>query len=190
MSDQTAGGTATSEATTKLATVAAAGAAVAVFMGVYGRVHDPTGETVVTAFFSGQLQLKVWFATVAALLGGFQLYTSLWMWGRVGGGARPSWLGPAHRLSGIVAFLFSLPVAYHCLWALGFAETNNRAIAHSLFGCLFYGAFVAKVLAVRNRGLPKRTLPWLGGLAFATLTLAWLTSSVWFFTSLDGRDLF
>ena len=32
------------------------GAATAVLLGTYGRVHDPTGETALTAFFSGQLQ--------------------------------------------------------------------------------------------------------------------------------------
>ena len=37
-----------------------AGALVTVALGVYGRVHDPTGETVVTAVFSGQIQFKAW----------------------------------------------------------------------------------------------------------------------------------
>ncbi len=174
----------------RLLGVAGVGAAVAVFLGAYGRVHDPTGETVVQAFFSGQIQLKVWFATVAVILAGFQLYSSLWMWGRVGSDTRPAWLGDAHRLSGIAAFLFTLPVAYHCLWSLGFAETNGRAIAHSVLGCVFYGAFAAKVLALRSRGLPKTTLPIVGGLTFAALVLAWLTSSVWFLTTDPGVSLF
>lgn len=178
------------QATTNLVMVAAVGAAVALFLGVYGRVHDPTGETVWIAVFSGQIQFKVWLATLAVGLAGFQLYSSLWMWGRVGPETRPPWLGDVHRISGIAAFLVTLPVVYHCLWSLGFAETNTRAIAHSIVGCVFYGAFAAKVLALRTRGLPKPTLPVIGGLTFAALVLAWLTSSVWFLTSDLGAPIF
>jgi hypothetical protein len=95
----------------------------------------------------------------------------------------PPWLGDAHRLVGIVAFALTLPVAYQCLWGLGFESTDTRVLVHSILGCVFYGAFTAKVLAVRMHGLPDRTLPILGGLVFAVLVGIWLTSSVWFFTS-------
>ena len=56
-------------------------------------------------------------------------------------------------------------------------------LLHSLLGCIFYGAFTIKVLAVRVHGLPGWTLPMVGGLVFAVLVGIWLTSSVWFFTS-------
>ena len=140
-------------------------------------------------FFSGQLQLKVWFATIAMALAAFQLFTAFAIYGKLGDRSWPKWFPGAHRLSGILAFIFSLPVAYHCLWSLGFAETNGRAVAHSFFGCVFYGAFASKVLAVRSSGLPKNVLPLVGGLTFAALTIAWLTSSVWFLTSDLGEDL-
>ena len=64
-----------------------------------------------------------------------------------------------------MAFLFTLPVAYHCLWSLGFAETGARQIAHSIFGCAFYGAFATKMLVLRIDGLPRYVLPICGGLA-------------------------
>jgi len=54
--------------------------------------------------------------------------------------------------------------------------------AHSLGGCLFYGAYAAKMLALRARGLPGWALPVLGGGVLATLLLLWLTSALWFFT--------
>jgi hypothetical protein len=54
---------------------------------------------------------------------------------------------------------------------------------HSILGCVFYGAIVTKVLAVRMRGLPDRTLPLVGGFVFAVLVGIWVTSSFWFFTS-------
>lgn len=166
-----------------------AGAAVAVLLGVYGREHDGTNETVVTLFFAGQIQLKVWFVTIAVALAVFQLATALRLYGKL---ARPkvlpSWLGDAHRLSGTLAFLFSLPVAYHCLWSLGFSNDSgfNRVFIHSLFGCLFYGAFASKVLIVRNHSMPSWALPVAGGAAFAALVALWVTSAGWFFTSFDG----
>ena len=56
-------------------------------------------------------------------------------------------------------------------------------LVHSILGCVFYGAFTVKVLAVRMRGLPDRMLPLVGGFVFAVLVGIWLTSSFWFFTS-------
>jgi len=49
-----------------------------------------------------------------------------------------------------LAFLFSLPVVYHRLWSLGFQSGSTRVLLHSIFGCLVYGAFAAKVLIVRT----------------------------------------
>jgi uncharacterized membrane protein YdjX (TVP38/TMEM64 family) len=51
---------------------------------------------------------------------------------------------------------------------------------HSVLGCLFYGAFVAKVLVVRSRSLPGIALPVAGGLTFAILVGVWVTSGLWF----------
>ena len=68
-----------------------------------------------------------------------------------------------HRISGRLAFIASLPVAYHCLWSLGFQDTDTRVLAHSLLGCAVYGAFAAKVTIVRSKGLPGLALPVAGG---------------------------
>lgn len=164
----------------------ALGSAVAVGLGVYGNVHDPTGRSLVTLFFTSTISLKVWLATVSLGLAGFQLVSALRIWGRIGSGPTPAWLGPAHRISGTAAFVVSLPVAYHCLWALGFtADAGARVLIHSLIGCLFYGAFAAKVLAVRNHNLPGYVLPVVGGLVFTALVVVWLTSSLWFFTTIE-----
>jgi hypothetical protein len=54
---------------------------------------------------------------------------------------------------------------------------------HSLCGCLFYGAFVAKMLVLTRPGTPRWSLPVLGGLLFTALVALWLTSSVWFFST-------
>lgn len=161
------------------------GAAVSVALGVYGSVHDPSGESLVTLAFTATINLKVWFATFALALAVFQAVSAAVIYGKLGSGG-PTWLGPAHRLSGTGAFLISIPVAYHCLWALGFqADDGARIFVHSLLGCAFYGAFAAKVLVVRAKGLPGWMLPAAGGTVFAVLVGIWLTSSLWFFTTIE-----
>jgi hypothetical protein len=166
--------------------VLALGAAVAVALGVYGNVHDATGRSLVTLFFSATINLKVWFGTLALALAGFQLWSALRIYGRVGSGDVPEWANRAHRISGTAAFWISIPVAYHCLWALGFtADAGFRVLAHSILGCFFYGAFVAKVVSVRRTDLAGWVLPVLGGTVFSTLVLIWFTSSFWFFTSVE-----
>ena len=52
----------------RLVLVLLTGGAVAVALGVYGKVHDPTHEQPYTLFFSSTIQLKVWFATAALAL--------------------------------------------------------------------------------------------------------------------------
>ena len=160
------------------------GAAVAVGLGVYDRTHAGTGRTF-PLFFTGQFQLKSWFATVAALLALFQVASALRIYGKIKVPAKaPSWLGDAHRLSGTLAFLFSLPVAYHCLWSLGDRDLGStRVVVHTIVGCAFYGVFATKMLVVRDHDSPKWALPLLGGLAFAGLVVIWLTSALWFFNN-------
>ena len=166
-------------ASVKLLVAAAAGAAVALALGVYGHVHDPSQKLVFTLFFSSTIAMKVWLGTVAVAFAVVQVSTALWLYGKLPWQA-PPWAADLHRISGRLAFLFSLPVAYHCLWSLGFQDTDGRVLAHSLLGCAFYGAFVTKVTVVRSKGLPGVALPIAGGLTFALLVAAWFTSAFWF----------
>ena len=171
-------------ANARLLAAAGVGAAVAVALGVYGRVHDPTYQGIATFGFPAVLPMKAWFTTGAAVLALAQLGSALWMWGRLPIAAQPpAWVAPAHRWLGTAAFLVSLPVAYHCLWALGFQDTSTRVLAHSLLGCAFYGAFATKLLLLRSRRLPAWALPVTGGLLVCLLCAVWLTSSLWFFTN-------
>jgi hypothetical protein len=129
----------------RLVAAAVAGGAVAVALGVYAEVHDPANEQPYRLFFTGTIQLKAWFATLALVFAGFQVVSALRLYGRIGDPETvPDWLGDAHRLSGTLAFLVTLPVAYHCLWSLGFSDLDTRTLLHSIFGCAFYGAFVTK----------------------------------------------
>lgn len=103
---------------------------------------------------------------------------ALMMYGRVPG---PTWSSARHRWSGRVAFLVSVPVAVHCLCAMGYQTYETRVLLHSVLGCFFFGAFSAKMLLLRSERLPGWLLPIVGGLVLTALTIIWLTSALWFF---------
>jgi Family of unknown function (DUF6529) len=88
-----------------------------------------------------------------------------------------------HRLSGYLTILLTLPVAYHCIFLLGFETTSPRVAIHSVVGSAFYGAFLVKLILVRSRGLSGWVLPVAGGLLFAILAGLWLTSSLYLFST-------
>ena len=123
------------------------GALVAVGLGVFGKVHEPQFFSVSIAGFSSGTAVKAWLATLAVVLGLFQLVSAFAMYRLIPGGRAPAWMGAAHVWSGRLAVLASVPVAVHCLYALGFQETDSRVLFHSLFGCFFYGVFVTKMIA-------------------------------------------
>jgi hypothetical protein len=163
--------------------VAGVGALVALSIGIYAKAHDPASDLAITLGFKDTITMKVWLASVALLFALVQAGSALWMYGRLPVRDAPGWIGDAHRISGRLAFLFSLPVAYHCLYQLGFQDASARVLAHSLLGCAFYGAFATKVLVVRSHSLPGNRLPLAGGLVFTLLVAVWLTSAGWFIGS-------
>jgi hypothetical protein len=158
----------------------AAGAVVSVALGVYGHEHEPTGQAITTFGFGSLIAMKVWLASIAGGLALVQLTTALWMYGKL---RRPAGraVSIVHRLSGATAVVVSLPVAYHCLWSLGFQSYETRVLVHSLFGCVFYGAFV--ILALNSKTGPGWMLPVAGGLLFSAIVVIVLTSSIWYFTT-------
>jgi hypothetical protein len=168
-------------------TAFAVGAVIALLVGVFGRVHDPTLSGTTTLGFTTVLEMKVAISIAIAPLLLLQLLGALWMYGKLGGSA-PSWVGPAHRGIGTIALLFSVFVAYHCLWALGLEvghlpdgeAVSVRTLVHGLIGCLVIGTIVVKLVAVRSRRAPGWFLPVAGGLLFTLLVLALVTSAVWY----------
>ncbi|MBC7560490.1 MAG: hypothetical protein H7270_14345 [Dermatophilaceae bacterium] len=161
------------------AAAVAAGAVVSVALGVYGGQHQPTGQATFTLGLGSMIAMKVWLALAVGVLALVQLVSALWMYGKLG---RPAGRAVAitHRLSGTTAILVSLPVAYSCLWSLGFQSYDTRVLVHSLFGCVLYGAFVTKILALRSRTSPGWLLPLAGGLLFSAIVIVVLTSAVWY----------
>jgi phosphatidylglycerophosphate synthase len=168
-------------------TAFAAGAVVALLVGVFGRVHDPTLDGTTTLGYPTVLAMKTVVATVIGVLIVVQLLTALWLYGKLGIRA-PSWLGKAHRTTGATTLVLSLFVAYHCLWSLGLEvgklpdgePVSTRTFVHGLLGCAVLGAIVVKIVAVRSRRAPGWFLPVAGGLLFSLLVLALSTSAAWY----------
>jgi Family of unknown function (DUF6529) len=171
-------------ASRRLLIIALVGAAISLTLGIYANAHTPSSDLTITLGFKSTITMKVWLTTIALVFAVIQFITALWMYGRLPVGPAPAWLGDVHRISGRIAFIVSLPVAYHCLYQLGWQHTSTRVLLHSIFGCLFYGAFAAKVLIVRSRGLPSVALPIAGGLTFVILVYIWLSAGLWYIDKL------
>ena len=159
------------------------GALVALTLGIYGRLHHPTGIAINIAGFTSPGYVKSWLATVATVFAVVQVVSALVMYGKVPRVAAPSWIGGLHRWSGRIAFIVAVPVAIHCLYALGFQNYSTRVLLHSLLGCAFFGAFTVKMLILPKRGLPGWVLPVVGALVFTLLVAIWFTSAYWFFST-------
>ena len=143
-----------------------------------------TYTDLVTTLFSSPIAAKAWLATAAVALALVQVTTAARMWGKLGFlRVRGPWVARVHRWSGRLAFLFTLPVFFHCVTILGFDTPDTRVAVHSLAGTFIYGVFAAKVLIVRDRSLPGWALPAAGVTMASVLALLWLTSSLWYFTN-------
>jgi hypothetical protein len=173
----------------------AAGAAVAVLIGVFGRVHDPTLDGTTTLGFHTVIQMKVVVTTVIAVLVVGQLVGALVLYGKLPITA-PSWLGKAHRASGATALVLAVFVAYHCLWSLGLEyghladgeKVGARTVVHGVLGCAVFGAAVVKVAAVRAKRAPGWFLPLAGALLFTLFVAVVLTSAVWYYANYGWPD--
>src|SRR5207253_7470388 len=136
---------------------------------------------------SSTIAAKAWFASAAIGFALVQVLTAARIFGKLRGvvpsGVFGIAVGTVHRWSGRLAFVCTLPVAFHCIFILGFQTSSPRVLAHSLVGSFFYGVFAVKVFAVRERALPGWALPLAGATVFAVLTTLWLTSSFWYFTN-------
>jgi hypothetical protein len=155
-------------------------ALVSLTVGLVARSTEPGPKHYFQLVFSDPIHMKVWLATAAATLAVFQIFSAAWIFRKLPW-SRPPWINAAHRWSGRTAFVLTLPVAYHCIFNLGFQDATSRTLAHSLLGCAFFGAFAAKVLIVRLHRYPSWVLPTAGGLLFGILIAVWYTSALWFF---------
>jgi plastocyanin len=167
------------------------GVAVAVAAGVYLATQLITPDINTSLFgqsAANVFSLKSWLANGVLALVAFQLYSALWIYGRMSW-RKPRWLGRAHRASGYAAIALSLPIAYHCLFAYGFRDFDRRTVVHSIAGCFFYGAFAAKVIVVRWPRLPGWALRVAGGTMVTLVVVLWYSSALWYFNNFDSPGL-
>ena len=159
------------------------GCAVALALGLYARLHHPAPYALDIAGFSSPLYAKSWLTTAAVVFAIVQVVTGLRIY-RQPAAPAPAWMAAVHRWSGRIAILLTVPVLVHCIYSLGFQTYSARVLVHSVFGCIFYGAFVAKMLSlVRRNSMPRWVMPVLGGVVFVSLIVLWATSALWLFTT-------
>src|SRR5262245_55020334 len=114
-----------------------------------------------TAVFSSAIAGKAWFATAAIVLAVVQVSTGARIFGklqRVLPIPHPV-VKRIHRWSGRLAFVCTLPVAFHCIFILGFRTADARVLVHSIVGSFVYGVFAVKVFFVHDREHPRWVLP-------------------------------
>src|SRR5919198_4583530 len=129
---------------------------------------ESTWTDAMTSVFSSGIAGKAWFATAALAFGVVQVSTGARIFGklqRVVPIGRP-YVNRVHRWSGRLAILCTLPVAFHCIFILGFKTTDARVLVHSILGSFVYGVIVVKLLMVHSRTHPGWSLPLAGGTLF------------------------
>lgn len=138
----------------------------------------------VTSVFSTPIAFKAWFASAAALFAVVQVLTGARIFGKLTGivPVPPPRVNRIHRWSGRLAILCTLPVAFHCVFILGFQTGDARVLIHSVLGTFLYGVVAVKLFFVHDADHPRWTLPLVGGTLFTVLALLWSTSSLWYFT--------
>jgi hypothetical protein len=134
-------------------------------------------------FFSDTLHMKAWLITAVLLLGLGQLLTASRIYQLVRFPPKGRFYHLVHRWSGRTAIVLTLPVAYHCIFMLGFGTNDSRVYIHSLLGSFLYGVLVAKLFIVHTNGFRGWVLPLAGGVLFCILVGLWLTSAFWFFSN-------
>jgi hypothetical protein len=145
---------------------------------------NSTYTDVMTSVFSSTIAGKAWLASAAGALALVQVSTGARIFGKLQGVIRlpHDLVKGIHRWSGRLAVLCTLPVAFHCIFLLGFQTTSARVLAHSIVGSLFYGIVAVKLFFVHDPSHPRWVLPVVGGSVFAAIAALWGTGSLWYFT--------
>lgn len=171
----------------RLAGIGALSVGVAVALYVAGRVHTPDpASSLFGRQYLAAVGLKAGLGTVALGLAALQVLLALWIYRKLPlAGQAPRQVRLSHRVLGFILFALTVPVALHCLLTYGVQLTSARVAVHSVAGCFFYGAFVAKVLLVRTKRLPGWALPLAGGTLAVVFGVLWYTSALWYLNGLQ-----
>jgi uncharacterized protein DUF6529 len=177
------GATGRRPAAARLAGIGLLAAGVAVALYVAGRLHTPNYNfSLFGRVGLGAVMLKSTLASIALGAAALQVLLALWIYRKLPLAASPPRpVRLAHRIIGFALLALTVPIALHCLIAYGVQLTSLRVAVHSLAGCFFYGAFVAKVLLVQSRRLPGWALPVAGGALAVVVGVLWYTSALWYY---------
>ncbi len=77
-------------------------------------------------FFTDTLQMKTWLVTAAVVLACGQLLTAARIYELLHFPPKGRFYHSVHRWPGRDAIVFTLPVAYHCVFLLGFGTRSPR----------------------------------------------------------------
>jgi len=170
---------------------AAVSVAVALAIWFVARHHTPDSNSgLFGAHYTQAVDLKARLGSALWCLALIQFGLALWMYGRLPGvQAAPRPVHTGHRVVGLIAFLLSVPIAYHCVVTYGVETTNARVAIHSVCGCVLYGAFVVKVLVVRSRALSGWLLPLAGSVLVCAIGLLWYTAALWALNGFNAPGL-
>ena len=121
-------------------------------------VHEPTGRDFVLYGFESAAGWKNALTLVVAVLLVAQAALAFKLAGLFGlrAASRP-WLLELRRLIATLAVGLSLPVAFHCVWVLGFGSDSSAITLHSILGCIAYGCVVAALWPDHRKRAPLDT---------------------------------
>src|SRR2546428_5547613 len=103
-------------------------------------VRAPYSTPFFHLFFRDVLQMKAWLVTAAVVLACGQLLTAARIYEVLRFPPKGRFYHGVHRWSGRAAIVLTLPVAYHCIFLLGFGANSPRGLIHSLLWAALYGA--------------------------------------------------
>ncbi|MER7722349.1 DUF6529 family protein [Streptomyces sp. NPDC096323] len=126
------------------------------------------------------VELKAQLSTALLGLALIQLGLALWMYGAVPGArSAPRPVRRGHRALGFLAFLFSLPIAHHCLTTYGIETTSPRAAIHSFAGCAPLRCIRGQGDCRAQRASARLAAPTVGTLLVLGVALLWYTAALW-----------
>ena len=107
-----------------------------------GAIRQPYPTPFFHLFFSDTLDMKVWLITAAVVLGFFQLLTAARIYQLLRFSPPGRLYNLVHRFSGYTAVALTVPVAYHCIFLLGFGTYDLRVYIHSTSAqlCMAYSS--------------------------------------------------
>lgn len=153
------------------------GATVGAGLAIYATVHEPTGRGLVFVESASVDTAKIVLSALAVALMLAQVACGALAARQPDGAARQ--LGDLQRVFAAGGFALSLPVVFHCVWALGWPDDGVRSTAHAALGCVAYGSYLVHALGVRSLGARVDRRPPVsartGVAAAAAMTAAWAT---------------